>query len=307
LRGRPFTSLAADKLRRVKEHLLNDGDRAALQGLIPLAGALGAGTIFALFFGGRRRGSGIAVFELFAIVAVLTAVATTAYLAIALLHRNTPVSDRELTETATPLIVAVFLLVFLSALSRLPGSAERIAALLPLALGAGFVAFWLASSSWASDPAHASLVALIILAVGALIALFVDRFRFGSDGRREQHEMARLSAAGYLPLERALAVALPPNGDPTPVLICWARKERLYVDWAGLHLLREEARRRWAALSGGKARLPVGAALVEVKIPWLGLRRTALVSTFEPGDDSPRVHELRLDSGLADVTGLGLV
>jgi hypothetical protein len=46
----------------VKQHLLSDGDRAALQALVPLAGALGVGTIFALFFGGRRK-SGIAVFE----------------------------------------------------------------------------------------------------------------------------------------------------------------------------------------------------------------------------------------------------
>ena len=63
----------------LKEHVLNPGDRAALQALVPLAGALGVGTIFALFFGGRRK-SGTAVFELFAIVAVLTAAGSTAFL-----------------------------------------------------------------------------------------------------------------------------------------------------------------------------------------------------------------------------------
>jgi nitrate reductase gamma subunit len=112
----------------VKEQVvshLSDGDRAALQGLIPLAGALGAGTIFALFFGGRRRGSGIAVFELFAIVAGLGSVGTTAYLAIALLHSNEAIGDKVLTQTATPLIFAVFLLVLVSVLGRLPGSAMR--------------------------------------------------------------------------------------------------------------------------------------------------------------------------------------
>lgn len=291
----------------MKEHLLNDGDRAALQGLIPLAGALGAGTVFALFFGGRRRGSGIAVFELFAIVAVLTAVATTAYFALSLLHRNVAISDRELAQTATPLVVAVFLLVFLSALSRLPGSAERVFALLPLTLGAGAVAFALASSSWTSDPEHASAFAAIILVVGALIALLVDRFRVGSDGKAERRELIRLSAAGYQPVERTLAVGLPPNGDPAPVLTCWARKDRLYVDRSGLLLLREEARRRWGDLPLGRARLPTGPALVEVEIPWGGLRRTALLATFAPGDDAPRTHELKLSSGLADVTGLGIV
>jgi hypothetical protein len=69
----------------VKQHLLSD--RAALQALVLLAGALGVGTTFALFFGGRRR-SGTAVFELFAIVAVLTAAGSTAFLSVSLLHQN---------------------------------------------------------------------------------------------------------------------------------------------------------------------------------------------------------------------------
>lgn len=47
----------------MEQNLLSDGDRAALQALVPLAGALGVGTIFALFFGGRRK-SGTAMFEL---------------------------------------------------------------------------------------------------------------------------------------------------------------------------------------------------------------------------------------------------
>ena len=83
-------------MRSVKEQVINhlsQGDRAALQGLIPLTGALGAGTIFALFFGGRQRGSGIVVFELCAIVAVLASLGMTAYLAISLLHQNQAISD----------------------------------------------------------------------------------------------------------------------------------------------------------------------------------------------------------------------
>lgn len=64
-------------------------DRAALQSLIPPAGGLGAGTIFGLFFVGRHR-AGFAVSEAIAIVAVLVAVATTAYYCIALLHHDGP-------------------------------------------------------------------------------------------------------------------------------------------------------------------------------------------------------------------------
>ena len=87
----------------MKEQLLSDSDRAALQSLIPLAGALGAGTIFGLFFGGRKR-AGFAVFEIFAMVSVLVAVGSTAYFSIALMHANEPISDADLTQTATPLI-----------------------------------------------------------------------------------------------------------------------------------------------------------------------------------------------------------
>jgi hypothetical protein len=57
---------------------LGASDRAALQSLIPLASGLGAGTIFGLFFVGRRR-AGFAVFEAITIVAVLVAVSTTSY------------------------------------------------------------------------------------------------------------------------------------------------------------------------------------------------------------------------------------
>src|ERR1700710_2387491 len=119
--------------RAMKEQMLNPGDRAALQGLIPLAGALGAGTIFALFFGGRRK-AGFAVFEVFVVIAVLTAVATTAYFCVALLHRNEPISDHELTQTAMPLIVAVFFLAFVSVGSRIPGPFMRAGPILGLAL-----------------------------------------------------------------------------------------------------------------------------------------------------------------------------
>ncbi len=152
------------RLGPVKEQVvgqLSAGDRAALQGLIPLAGALGAGTIFALFFGGRRRGSGVAVFELCAIVAVLASVGMTAYLAISLLHQDMAISDRDLTQTAMPLIFAVILLVLVSAVARLPGSLERILLVLPLGLMAGLVAAWFAISSWSFSPEDAMLTALL--------------------------------------------------------------------------------------------------------------------------------------------------
>jgi hypothetical protein len=100
---------------------LSDSDRAALQSLIPLTSGLGAGTIFGLFFVGRRQ-AGFAVFESIAIVSVLVAVSTTAYYSIALLHRDTAISNQELVETAMPLLVAAVLLILISIVARLRGA-----------------------------------------------------------------------------------------------------------------------------------------------------------------------------------------
>lgn len=182
----------------MKEHVLGASDRAALQSLIPLAGALGAGTIFGLFFGGRKR-AGFAVFEIFAMVSVLVAVGSTAYFCIALLHANEAITDSDLTRTATPLILAAFLLVFVSILSRLPGSFERLLMLVPLAVGAAFVAALIAgASAWNTDPAHASLAAFLVLAVGAVLSLltaWVDRMDLSWD--RRSRRLRTLADAGW--------------------------------------------------------------------------------------------------------------
>ena len=140
----------------MKEQILSEGDRAALQALVPLASALGVGTLFALFFGGRRK-AGLAVFELFAIVSVLTAAGSTAYLSIALLHQDTAISNHDLTQAAMPLVVAAFLLVFVSVFARLPGSAMRGLMLLPFAVLGVFIAAVLASNASHGRPAPAGV------------------------------------------------------------------------------------------------------------------------------------------------------
>ena len=120
---------------------------------------------------------------------MLVAVGTTAYLAIALLHDNQAISDRALTQTATPLIFAAFLLVLVSVLGRLPGSAMRIFSVLPLILVAAVTAAWLASSASSSRPGETVLMAALILGVGGLTALLAwggDRL----DGRWERRRTA---------------------------------------------------------------------------------------------------------------------
>jgi len=303
----------------MKEQLLSDGDRAALQGLIPLAGALGAGTIFALFFGGRRRGSGIAVFELFAIVAVLVSVGTTAYLAISLLHQEDAITDHVLTQTATPLIFAVFLLVLVSVLGRLPGSAMRILSVLPLVIVASLSAAWLASSAWSFEPGETILMAALILGVGGLTALLAwggDRLDSRWERGNQHRRFVRLSAAGYRVAERELRLALPsrrPHGDRTS-LSCWTHKERIYLDWLACQQLATRVRAKWDRLGEDKGAPPNGSMVLtgmyasHYALALVG-RRTLRFWIFEPGvDDGPRLHELEAnENGLFDVTDLGLV
>ena len=305
----------------MKEHVLNASDRAALQGLIPLAGALGAGTIFALFFGGRRRGSGIAVFELFAIVAVLVSVGTTAYLSISLLHANEAISDKVLTQTATPLIFAVFLLVLVSVLAVCRDRPDRIfSVLLPLALIAGLMA-----------------------ALAGQFRLVVQARRHGADGRPgprhrrghrpgspglasastgrferacERNRFVRLSRAGYRVAERDLRIALPSAGAPSraATLSCWPRKDRIYLDAIALRRLRDQARTRWDRMAEDKGTPPNG-PVVLIRVPVShrrvrpGAPGSARLWTFEPdSDEEPRAADLTAnDDGLFDVTELGIV
>jgi hypothetical protein len=303
--------------RPVKEQLLSDGDRAALQGLIPLAGALGAGTIFALFFVGRRRGSGIAVFELFAIVAVLVSVGTTAYLALALLHREEAINDHVLTQTATPLIFAVFLLVLVSVLARLPARVERIFSVLPVVLIAGLIAAWLASSSWSFEPDETVLMAALILGVGGITALLAwsgERWESRWDRGIEQSRFVRLSVAGYEVAERELRFALPGDSDGGAPLSCWTRKNRVYLDSVSCRKLGAQTRARWDQLAEDRRRLPTGpTVLIRVEarhylLAWV-CRPAARLWTFEPGtDEEPRLHELEAnEEGLFDVTELRIV
>lgn len=303
----------------MKEHVLNPSDRAALQGLIPLAGALGAGTIFALFFGGRRRGSGIAVFELFAIVAVLVSVGTTAYLSISLLHANEAIGDKVLTQTAMPLIFAVFLLVLISVLSRLPRRADRLLSVLPLVLIAGFVAAWLASSSWSFKPGDTVLMAGLVLGVGgvtALVAWGADRLDSRFERGLARDRFVRLSRAGYRVAERDLLIGLPgaKSRGGNHGISCWLRKDRVYLDAIALRRLREQARTRWDRMGEGRAKPPSGPRVlarvsVSVAAPALLRPRSARLWTFEPDrDDEFRTDDLSAnDDGLFDVTELGIV
>jgi hypothetical protein len=307
----------------VKVHLLtllatarlSASDRAALQSLIPLASGLGAGTIFGLFFVGRRR-AGFAVFEAIAIVAVLVSVASTAYYSIALLHRDTAITNSELVETALPLVVAAVLLILISIVARLRGATQRIVVLLPLVLVAVVAAIELASSGIALDPDAAPVVALVILAAGAgfgALGTVVDaRARRGV--RRAEHDrLARLTGRGYALDEAHLILALPrlPGEGAPPPLDLWRRSDHAFLDGPGALRLGDEVDERWSALAAAEARAPLGpTVLLEVEATD-GARRarnpTELrLTTLRPGTDPPR-HTATLTvngDGLFDITEL---
>jgi hypothetical protein len=294
---------------------LGAGDRAALQSLIPLASGLGAGTIFGLFFVGRRR-AGFAVFESIAIVAVMVAVATTAYYSIALLHRDTAITNKELAETAVPLLVAAVLLILISIVARLRGATQRIAVLLPLVLVAVIAAIELASSGAAVEPNAAPAVALVILAAGAAFGALgtVIDGRARRSVRRAQHDrLALLTSRGYAPTEAPFAAALPrlAGEGAAPSIGVWRRGEATFLDGRAAGRLRDAVDERWQSLAAGDAREAIGPlVLLEVE-PLGGHRRAAAptvlrLATLRPGAEPPR-HTATLavnNDGLFDISDL---
>jgi hypothetical protein len=243
----------------------------------------------------------------------------TAYLAIALLHQNEAISDKDLTQTATPLMFAALLLVFISVLARLPGSAERIFTILPLAVGGGLAAAWLASTSWSFEPGEAAMLAIAMLGLGGVAALAargLERLYSRSDRKTERRRFLRLSRAGYRVEERELRPGLPSarRGARGPTVSCWARKGRTYFDLFGLRQLRGLVDARWDRLAEDRGGPPLGpTVLTAVHVPnevlWLAKRRAVRVSTLAPdADEEIRDFELEPNAdGLYDVTDLGMV
>jgi hypothetical protein len=290
---------------------LGASDRAALQSLIPLAGALGAGTIFSLF-AGTRRGAALRVFEIFAIVAVLTAAGSTAAIAIDLLHADQPIGNRELTQTAMPLVIATLLLIVVSVFNRVSGSVDRMIVLLPMVAVAIFAAAELAVSSWSVDPGSAIWVVMLILLVGLALSLVgwgLDRQGRRAGRRTEQGRVRRLVELGYEPTTIALAPALPTGAPGGPALSGWARGEVTVLDYEDAERLRDLVRARWDALADGEAAGPVGPTiLLDVHLEhWIRHPRGSAelsVTLLSPGAKEPerRIDLPRNEDRLFDIS-----
>lgn len=300
----------------MKEQVLGASDRAALQSLIPLASAIGVGTMFALFFGSRKR-TAYALFEIFAIVAVLVAAALTAATAISLLHRDTAISDHELTLTAMPLVVAAFLLVFVTVLARLRAADDKSWSMLPIGLLCVYLAATLTLRVWAVTPENASLVAFGLLVVGGALSFGVGLWeRRSARGKRggQVTAVAKKVAAGYLPDRKPLLLSLPEaEGASPPNLQCWVRQGQTFLDFEGCRRLRELVDERWDAVGAAKSQPPAGGtilALVELRyrVPFRRPRPEVRISTVTvPGGGRNTKRVPINDADFFDVSGLGLL
>lgn len=292
---------------------LSASDRAALQSLIPLAGAVGAGTIFSLF-AGSRRGAALRVFEVFAIVAVLTAAASTAAIAIDLLHADQAISNRDLTQTAMPLVIATLLLVVVSVFNRVNESFDRLLVLLPMVALAIFAAAELAISSWSVDPGAAIWVVMLIFLVGIGLSLSgwsLDRYNQRSDRRSRQARLARLVRLGYAPVAITLRPSLPIVEAAGPGLSGWERGDARLLAYEDAERLRDLVRARWDSLVDGEAAGAVGdSILLDVHLEhWIrNLRGSAWlrVTMLRARESDPeRIIEFAANAdGLFDVTEL---
>jgi hypothetical protein len=294
----------------VKQSMLSTGDREALQGMLQIAVGLGVATLFALFFA-RQRESGIAIFEVSMIVGVLTLLALTATACITAVHEGRAIGPGVLTAVAMPLAAAAFILVFAVTFARLPGSLVRVLGLFPFALAACLGIAELAISTWPERPGDSSLVGILIFGVAALMgagAAGVDRFLMGSNRRGRVKELVRLGSRGYSAGELRLGPGLPrrPGAGEPPLVNCWMKRGRAYLDIDSCEVLRKEVNHCWRAFTRGEGRQPLGAiTLARVRILYRipGVRSDVAVrlETVEGGRELRRSMS-RNDDGLFDAT-----
>lgn len=294
----------------VKGQHLGAGDRAALEALITLAGALAVGTVFALFFSTRRKAAAIAVFEAVVVVGVLSAMATTASFGITLLHRDQAIGIDDLTVVATPLIVAVFVLATVSVVARVPRPFGRGLPSLCIAVFAAAAIPFIALRVLSVDPSNATPTISIVLVAGLLagvVAWAAERISLRIERRWEQRRIGRLLVRGYVPGERTIGLALPRcNGDNQPKVGCWLRDGKTYLEFETFRQLRAEADERWEAVGRGKASLledrPVLFRVrIDPWIPWITPLPSVQLVVSAPKGDTTEIRLPRTADGLFEV------
>jgi hypothetical protein len=105
----------------------------------------------------------------------------------------------------------------------------------------------------------------------------------------------------------------PYTGAEPLSLVCWSKKNRLYLNNASAYRLRDEARQRWAEFEEGKARAPMGQLILmdidlSYRFPSWPPAFRMTISVYERGEEETEVRTLEADAmRLFDVTGLEIV
>lgn len=304
----------------MKEHLMDASTRAAFQGLIAAAAAIGIGALLAGdFFGrsGRRdRDVGFTVFEVFSVIAILTGSFMTGYLSIAYLKAGEEVSDAQFAQVGTLLIVSVALLVLLRTIAKFSalhgGLGNHVATIAVTVFSALVIPFVVTLQS--AKPEYIVPEGGVILAVGAILGggfLLIERYWVNDSKKAAKRRVAGLAFKGYQPGETPLQPRLPGRGQF--VIVCWSKKGRIYLDPAEGRRLEAEVDRRWDSLAAGDELPPLGQSMltrIAVKtkmIPWPP-RQTFTLEVSGLDDQKDGRRELTANSdGLFDITDLALV
>lgn len=304
----------------MKEQLMDASTRAAFQGLIAAAAAIGIGALLTGNFfdrsGRRDRDVGLTVFEDFSVVAILTGSFMTGYFSIEYLRTGQAVSDVQFGQVGAPLVVSVVLLVLLRTTARfsaLPGGVgNHIPTISVTVLAALTVAFMVTLQS--AQPEYIVPAGGALLAVGALLGgafLLIERRWLNDNRRMARRRIASLASKGYKPAESLLLPALP--GTSGFAIVCWSKKGRTYLDQTECRRLLAEVDRRWGDWAAGKNLPPLGDSMltrIDLKttaLPWPP-RLTLTTETSGLGERESRSQRLMVNSdGLFDVTDLSFV
>jgi hypothetical protein len=294
--------------------------RAAFQGLIAAAAAIGIGALLAGdFFGrsGRRdRDVGFTVFEVFSVIAILTGSFMTGYFSIAYLKAGEEVSDAQFAQVGIPLIVSVALLVLLRTIAKFSalhgGLGNHVATIAITVFSALVIPFVVTLQS--ARPEYIIPEGGLILAVGAILGgafLLIERYWVNDSKKAAKRRVAGLASKGYQPNETPLRPGLP--GGRQFAIVYWSKKGKIYLDPAECCRLKAEVDRRWDGLVAGDELPPLGeliltrVAVTTKAIPWPP-HQTFTLEVSGINDRSNRQRELAADSeGLFDITDLALV
>lgn len=306
----------------MKEHLLSANDRAAFQGLIAVAGAIGIGALLAGNFfdrsGTRDRDVGLTVFEVFSVVAILTASSMTAYFSIEYLHSGEAVSDAQFGQAGAPLVGAVALLALLRATSRftaLPGGLGGHLATIGVTVYVALVVAFVISLR-TSEAEYVVPGSGLILFIGALIGWFflrIERFFLNDNERKARIRLATRAAGGYEAEKTVIEPGLPEeaSGQGELTVVVWTKKDRIYLDQTESRRLQVAVNERWADLAAGQALPPLKEAILtkldlKMKVlPWPPRFLLAVETSTGGQVEVPEAVEVNSD-GLFDITDMGI-